>query len=69
MRRTLLVNKKKLERRLKHKFVLENLRKFGVRESQLGVPLENLTYSELEYELVHAVFRKIDVEKSENSWF
>ncbi|MGX1463962.1 hypothetical protein ACUXCC_002283 [Cytobacillus horneckiae] len=51
------------------RFVLENLRKLGVRESELGVPLDNLPYSELEYELVLALFSKIDVEKSENGWF
>ncbi|MDQ0268908.1 hypothetical protein [Cytobacillus purgationiresistens] len=69
MGRARLVNKAKLQQRLKYNFVLEKLEKLGVKESQQGVPLHKLSYEELKYELTLASFREIDVINDENRWF
>lgn len=54
---------------MKRNFVLERLLEKGVTKSQQGVPVHELDYVELKYELVLLSFREIDVEKGENNWF
>lgn len=54
---------------LKRKYVLEELLNKGVTTSQLGVPIENLDYEELKYELVLSTFRDIDIKSDSQRWF
>ncbi|KON88905.1 hypothetical protein AF332_20305 [Sporosarcina globispora] len=53
----------------KKKFVLGQLVALGAGESQQGIPIDELNYDELKYELLLASFRVIGVEKDENRWF
>lgn len=54
---------------LKRKFLIEELKMLNVTTSQDGTCLEQLSYEDLEYELILACFRKIDIEKEEQKWF
>ncbi|MEH7521980.1 hypothetical protein V7149_01655 [Bacillus sp. JJ1503] len=58
-----------VEINIKHNFVLERLQKLGITVSQQGIPLNQLDYEELKYELVLASFRQVDAEKDQNKWF
>lgn len=53
----------------KRNFVLDRLVALGVKESQQGEPIHTLDYEELQYELVLAEFRQIDVETEANRFF
>jgi hypothetical protein len=64
-----LYNSVKLQQKMKREFVLDHLKKMGVTHSEEGKSIDELSYRDLKYELVLAVFRKIDVEKEENKWF
>ncbi|NRD80314.1 hypothetical protein HPT25_23615 [Bacillus sp. BRMEA1] len=58
-----------LHQELKHKFVLDKLRKLGVTHSQEGDPITELDYESLKYELVLASFKEMDVQSESNKWF
>ena len=64
-----LYNAMKLQKQMKHEFVLERLLELGVTHSQQGQPIQELAYEDLKYELVLASFRQIDVEKESGRWF
>jgi hypothetical protein len=53
----------------KKEFLIKELRLLGVTTSQNGTSLDELSFEELNYEFVQAIFRKIDITKDENSWF
>lgn len=61
------VNLKQQERQ--RQFILEELQKKGITETQEGTPIELLDYDRLKEELVLAEFRRIDVETDANRWF
>jgi nucleosome binding factor SPN SPT16 subunit len=50
-------------------FLIKELRLLGVTTSQNGTSLEELSFEELNYEFIQALFRKIDIERDENRWF
>ncbi|MBS4191776.1 hypothetical protein KHA94_16420 [Bacillus sp. FJAT-49705] len=58
-----------VENKLKHNFILEQLQNVGITVSQQGIPLDQLNYEDLKYELVLASFRQKDVENENNGWF
>ncbi|MCM3122757.1 MULTISPECIES: hypothetical protein [unclassified Mesobacillus] len=63
------VTKEKLKQTMKENFVLEKLSELGVTKTQQGVPVHELSYEDMKYELVLASFREIDIQKDENRWF
>jgi hypothetical protein len=52
-----------------HKYFIDSLLELGIKESQLGHPVETLDYDEAKYEYTLAAFRKIDSEIDSNRWF
>ncbi len=58
-----------LQHELKHKFVIDRLKKLNITKSQSGKAIETLDYDEAKYELVLASFREIDAENQESKWF
>jgi hypothetical protein len=64
-----MVTKEKLQQSMKVNFVLEKLSELGVTKSQQGVPVHELSYEDMKYELVLASFREIDIEKEDSKWF
>jgi hypothetical protein len=63
------IKKVQLHQELKHKFVLERLRKLGVTHSQQGKSIHDLDYEEAKYELVLAEMRQVDVENENQRGF
>lgn len=53
----------------KRNYLIEELTKMNVTQSQLGKSIYELDYDDLKYELVLATFRKIDTAKDESKWF
>lgn len=58
-----------IEQEMKRQFILDRLKKLGVTHSQDGIPIHDLSYEELKYELVLAEFRQIDIETEAQKWF
>lgn len=50
---------------MKRNFILDRLKQLNVTHSQDGIPIHELSYEELKYELVLAEFRQMDIEVSE----
>jgi hypothetical protein len=65
----ILYNSVKLQKNMKHEFVLERLLALGVTKSQSGKSIHDCDYDELKYELVLASFREIDAETDSNRWY
>lgn len=62
-------NSAKLTNNMKRDFVLNRLLEKGVTKSQQGIPVHDLDYDELKYELVLLSFSEIDVENDQGRWF
>jgi len=53
----------------KEQFLIDEIHALGVTHTSSGVDIRTLDYERLKEELIHAVFRKIDIESSANRWF
>jgi len=51
---------------MKRNFILDRLKQLNVTHSQDGIPIHELSYEELKYELVLAEFRQMDIESVES---
>ncbi|MBD7937165.1 hypothetical protein H9655_08985 [Cytobacillus sp. Sa5YUA1] len=69
MRRAGIVSKSNVPKHLRKQILLEELKGYGVTESQEGAPLETLSYDDIKHEIVLATFRRRDVEADGNRWF
>lgn len=64
-----LYNAMKLQKQMKHEFVLERFNELGITHTQQGKPIQELTYKELLHELVLAEMRQVDIDRPEHKWF
>jgi hypothetical protein len=64
-----LYNAVKLKKQMKQQFVLERLLDLGVTHSQQGQPIQELSYKELQFELILVEMRQVDIEHPDHRWF
>ena len=53
----------------REQFLIDEIHALGVTHTASGVDIKTLSYERLQEELIHAAFRKIDIESDANRWF
>lgn len=65
-----LYNSAMMKKRWKRQYIIDELAKLGVTHTKEGQPIQSIeSYDLLKEQLVLALFRHIDIENDNGSWF